>query len=38
MNERILVIEDDQAILKLLQRGLVYEATRSTRPWRGALA
>jgi len=25
MNERILIIEDDQAILKLLQRGLVYE-------------
>ena len=25
MNERILVIEDDQAILKLLQRGLGYE-------------
>jgi len=25
MNERILVIEDDQAILKLLQRGLAYE-------------
>jgi len=25
MNERILVIEDDQAILKLLQRGLTYE-------------
>jgi DNA-binding response OmpR family regulator len=25
MNERILIIEDDQAILKLLQRGLAYE-------------
>jgi two-component system, OmpR family, response regulator MprA len=25
MNEKILVIEDDQAILKLLQRGLAYE-------------
>lgn len=25
MNERILIIEDDQAILKLLQRGLTYE-------------
>ncbi len=25
MNERILIIEDDQAILKILQRGLVYE-------------
>ncbi|MCZ2128391.1 MAG: response regulator transcription factor [Anaerolineales bacterium] len=25
MNERILIIEDDQAILKLLQRGLSYE-------------
>ncbi len=25
MNERILIIEDDPAILKLLQRGLVYE-------------
>ena len=26
MNERILIIEDDQAILKLLQRGLAFEA------------
>lgn len=25
MNERILIIEDDQAILKILQRGLAYE-------------
>ena len=25
MNERILIIEDDQQILKLLQRGLAYE-------------
>ena len=25
MNERILIIEDDQAILKMLQRGLAYE-------------
>ena len=25
MNERILIIEDDQQILKLLQRGLSYE-------------
>ncbi len=25
MNERILIIEDDQAILKLIQRGLAYE-------------
>lgn len=25
MNERVLIIEDDQAILKLLQRGLAYE-------------
>ena len=25
MNEKILIIEDDQAILKLLQRGLAYE-------------
>lgn len=25
MNERILIIEDDQAILKILQRGLTYE-------------
>ena len=25
MNDRILIIEDDQAILKLLQRGLAYE-------------
>lgn len=25
MNERILIIEDDQAILKLLQRGFAYE-------------
>ena len=25
MNERILIIEDDSAILKVLQRGLAYE-------------
>ena len=32
MNERILIIEDDQQILKLLQRGLAYEAIPLTPP------
>jgi hypothetical protein len=36
MNERILIIEDDQQILKLLQRGLPMKATPWTLPPTGA--